>query len=207
VPRLSEVRRADATSSVVLAAYDYVFGDRCPVEEPGTTDGTRGDWWTTYALVPDVLEHAVQGFLLYRSPRRALDPRVRELAQLRVGVRARSSFVERQHARAALEAGLSEEAVRAVREGRVTGPGLTPAMSACLAYVDALVIGLGVVPSEVDRDLAGHFSDEEMLELTYIATLYLAHAVAAKALQLEDDGPASDGPGPPDPGPPEAPPG
>ena len=76
-----------------------------------------------------------------------------------------------------------------------------------LAYVDALVIGLGVVPSKVDGDLTGQFSDEEILELTYIATLYLAHAVAAKALRLEDDNPASHGPGPPDPGPPEAPPG
>ena len=187
MPRLSEVRRADATSPVVLAAYDFIFGDRCPVEVPGTSDGTRGDWWTTYALVPDVLEHAVQGFLLYRSARRALDPQVRELAQLRVGVRAGSAFVERQHRRAALAAGLSEEVVDAVRQGRVAAPGLTPAMSAALAYVDALVIGLGVVPSKVDTDLTGQFSDEEILELTYIATLYLAHAVAAKALRLEDD--------------------
>lgn len=58
------MRRLDATSPGVLAAYDFVFGDRCPVEQPGTADGTRGDWWTTYALVPDVLDHAVQGFLL-----------------------------------------------------------------------------------------------------------------------------------------------
>ena len=38
--------------------------------------------------------------------------------------------------------------------------------------------------------LTGQFGDEEILELTYIATLYLAHAVAAKALRLEDDNPA-----------------
>ena len=194
MPRLSEVRRSDTTSPVVLAAYDFIFGDRCPVEAPGTADGTRGDWWTTYALVPDVLDHAVQGFLLYASPDRALDPRVRELAQLRVGVRAQSAFVERQHTRAALAAGLPDEAVGAVRAGRVSGPGLTPAMSAALAYVDALVIGLGSVPPEVDRDLSGHFGDEEILELTYIATLYLAHAVAAKALQLEDDNPSTGDP-------------
>jgi alkylhydroperoxidase family enzyme len=185
------VRRADADSPVVLAAYDYVFGDdRCPVERPGTADGTRGDWWTTYALVPDVLQHAIDGFLLYRSRNRVLDPRVREAAQLRVGARAKSRFVERQHARAALDAGLSEEAVEAVRSGGSSAE-LTPAVCAALAYVDALVMYLGSVPPEADRELSKHFDDREVLELTYIATLYLAHAVASKALQLEDDNPSA----------------
>jgi alkylhydroperoxidase family enzyme len=192
VPKLSEVRRADTTSPVVLAAYDYVFGDdRCPVEQPGTADGTRGDWWTTYALVPDVLQHAIDGFLLYRSGSRLLDPQVREAVQLRVGAQAGSKFVERQHARAALEAGLSEDAVSAIRSSGF-GAGLSPAVSAALAYVDALVVDLGSVSPVVDRDLAEHFDDQQILELTYIATLYLAHAVACKALRLEDDDPAGD---------------
>jgi alkylhydroperoxidase family enzyme len=190
MPRLSEVRRADASSPVVLAAYDYVFGEgRCPVERPGTADGTRGDWWTTYALVPDVIQHAIDGFLLYRSPDRLLDPQVREAAQLRVGVLAKSRFVERQHARAAATVGLSEDAVAAIRSGEIAD--LTPAMSAALAYVEALVVGLGSVPPEVDQRLVEHFDDQEILELTYIATLYLAHSVASKALQLEDDNPAA----------------
>jgi alkylhydroperoxidase family enzyme len=191
VPRLSEVRRAEAASPVVLTAYDYVFGDHCPVEQPGTADGTRGDWWTTYALVPDVLGHAIDGFLLYRSPERVLGPRVREAAQLRVGVLVKSRFVERQHTLAARAAGLSDEAVEAIRSGGF-GAHLTSSTAAALAYVDALVTGLGSVPSEVDQALTEHFGDREILELTYIATLYLAHAVAAKALQLEDDNPAAE---------------
>ncbi len=191
MPRLSEVTRADASSPVVLGAYDFVFGDRCPVEQPGTADGTRGDWWTTYALVPDVLKHAIDGFLLYRSPDRALDPQVREAVQLRVGVCAKSRFVERQHARAARAAGLSEDAVRAIRSDGSTAD-LTPAMSAALAYVDALVDRLGSVPPDVDQRLTEHFDDGEILELTYIATLYLAHSVATKALQLEDDNPLAE---------------
>jgi alkylhydroperoxidase family enzyme len=192
VPKLSEVRRADTDSPVVLAAYDYVFGEgRCPVEDPGTADGTRGDWWTTYALVPDVLQHAIDGFLLYRSRNRLLDPQVREAAQLRVGARAASKFVERQHARAALEAGLSEDAVDAIRSGGSSAD-LTPAMVAALAYVDALVVGVGTVPPEVDRALTEHFDDRQILELTYVTTLYLAHAVASKALRLEDDDPAAE---------------
>jgi alkylhydroperoxidase family enzyme len=191
LPRLSEVARAEATSPVVLAAYDYVFGEgRCPVEQPGTKDGTRGDWWTTYALVPDVLRHAIDGFLLYRDQSRVLDPQVREAAQLRVGVRTGSKFVERQHARAALEVGLSEGAVATIRSGE-SGTDLTPAVAAALAYVDALVTDLGSVPPEIDQDLTEHFDDPQILELTYIATLYLAHAVASKALQLEDDDPSA----------------
>ena len=73
MPRLRQVSRAEAESKVVLKTYDLLFGDRDPVTEPGTTTGTSGDWWTVFALAPDVLEHANRGFALYRSPERKLD--------------------------------------------------------------------------------------------------------------------------------------
>src|ERR1700743_2779867 len=92
MPRLRQVPRAEATSDVVVKTYDLLFGDRDPVAEPGTNTGTRGDWWTVFALVPDVLEHANRGFALYRSPKRKLDPVLRELAQTRVGWAQSSPF-------------------------------------------------------------------------------------------------------------------
>ncbi len=49
--------------------YDCVFAGRDPVDEPGTETGSRGDWWPTFANSPDVLEHAVAGFRLYRKHR------------------------------------------------------------------------------------------------------------------------------------------
>ena len=45
--------------------YDQLFGDRDPVKEPGTSTGTPGNWWTIFALVPEVFNHAVAGFALY----------------------------------------------------------------------------------------------------------------------------------------------
>ena len=73
--------------------YDLLFGDRDPVSEPGTSDGTTGDWWTVFARVPDILEHSVQGFALYQSPTRHLAPLLRELGQARVGWASSSQFV------------------------------------------------------------------------------------------------------------------
>ena len=59
MPRLRQVPRSEATAEIVLSSYDYLFGDRDPVAEPGTSTGTPGNWWTVFALVPDVLKHAV----------------------------------------------------------------------------------------------------------------------------------------------------
>jgi hypothetical protein len=56
-----------------------MFGDRDPVEHRGSVTGTPGNWTTVFALVPDVFDHAVRGFALYRSPARMLDPKMREL--------------------------------------------------------------------------------------------------------------------------------
>ena len=73
MPRLRQVPRAEASASVAMV-YDMLFGEGvCPVETPGTVTGTPGDWWTVFALVPAVFEHACQGILLYRSPERILE--------------------------------------------------------------------------------------------------------------------------------------
>jgi alkylhydroperoxidase family enzyme len=93
MPRLHQVSRAEATAPIVTMMYDLLFEDRDPVAEPGTATGTRGDWWPAFANVPDILEHAVQGFGIYQSPRRVLDPVLRELGQARAGWAAGSQFV------------------------------------------------------------------------------------------------------------------
>ena len=33
-----------------------LFGERDPVDEPGTATGSPGDWWTVTALVPDLFD-------------------------------------------------------------------------------------------------------------------------------------------------------
>jgi hypothetical protein len=52
--RLRQVPKAEAPLEV-LQIYRQFFGERDPVAEPGTETGTPGDYWTTFALVPDLV--------------------------------------------------------------------------------------------------------------------------------------------------------
>lgn len=186
MPRLRQVARSETDDPMVLGMYDYLFGDRDPVAEPGTADGTPGDWWTVFALVPPVLTHCVQGFALYQSPERLLDPQLRELGQLRVGWARASRFVYSQHCKSARAAGVPEEQVQAVAHWPVAEC-FSPIERAVLAYTDALVLDGGRVADGVFDVLNDHLTDEQILELTYITALYDMHAVMSRALRTEFD--------------------
>jgi alkylhydroperoxidase family enzyme len=187
MPRLRQVPRSEAKAKVVLAMYDLLFGpDRDPVASPGTSSGTPGDWWTVFALVPEILDHCVRGFGIYRSPDRLLDPVLRELAQTRVGWARASQFVFSQHCKSCRELGISEERIAAIPSWSVATC-FSPLERAVLAYTDALVLGGGRVADGVFDALRSSLSDEQILELTYITCLYDMHAVMSKALRTEFD--------------------
>lgn len=186
MPRLREVPKSEAVDEVVLDSYELLFGDRDPVAEPGTATGTPGNWWTVFALVPDVLRHAVSGFQLYQSPDLRLTPQARELAQTRAGWLAGSQFVFSQHCKASRGVGISEEKIRAISSWSVSEL-FDDTERAILAYTDCLVGGLGRVPDDVFEALRRSLDDEQILELTYITCMYLMHAAIAKALRLEYD--------------------
>lgn len=186
MPRLHQVSRAEADAPIVTTMYDLLFGDRDPVAEPGTETGTPGDWWTAFANSPDVLEHAVQGFGLYRSSKRRIDPVLRELGQTRAGWAAQSQFVFSQHCKSCRTAGISEEKIAAIPSWSVATC-FTPIERAVLAYTDALVYDGGRVADGVFAALRAELSDEEILELTYITAMYDMHAVMSRALRTEFD--------------------
>ncbi len=184
--RIRPVPRDEVTSPLVRSMYDYLFGDRDPVAEPGTGDGTPGDWWTVMAVSPAAFEHAVGGILYYQSPERVLDPVHRELAQARIGWAAGSQFVYSQHCRAMRKHGFSEERIAAVAAWAAAE--CFDATERCvLAYADCLVYDHGRVPDALFDALRAALGDEAVVELTYIATLYLQHAVMTRALRLELD--------------------
>lgn len=166
--------------------YDLLFGDRDPVAEPGTETGTSGDWWTAFANVPDVFEHAVQGFGLYRSSKRRIDPVLRELGQTRAGWAAQSQFVFSQHCKSLRGLGVSEERIAAIPHWAAADC-FSPVERLVLAYTDCLVYDLGRVPDGLFAALREHLDDGQILELTYITSLYLQHAVMARALRTEFD--------------------
>ncbi len=186
MPRLRQVPKSEVTSPVVSSLYDFLFEGRDPVSEPGTWTGSPGDWWTVFALVPDVFDHAVKGFALYQSPERVLDPVLRELGQIRAGWAAGSQFVFSQHCKSLRDLGVDEEKIQAI-----------PSWSAAtcfddtervvLAYTDCLVYEHGRVPDELFDSLRSRLGDEAVLELTYITSLYFQHAVMSRALRTEFD--------------------
>ena len=115
MPVLRQVPRAEVTDETVLRYYDRLFGpDRDPVADPGTATGTPGDWWTVYALSPDIFQHAVDGFAVYRNPARSIDPVLRELGQTRAGWNKESQFVYSQHCKSLRGLGVSDEKIAAV---------------------------------------------------------------------------------------------
>jgi alkylhydroperoxidase family enzyme len=137
-------------------------------------------------LSPDCFRHAVLGFQLYRSADRKLDPKLRELGQLRAGWARGSRFVFSQHCKAARAVGLDEARIAAVPHWQ-TAEVFTP--------VERAVLGLHRLSRARRRAHAGrrlrraeeHLSDEEILELTYVTTLYEMHATICRALRLEYD--------------------
>lgn len=185
MPRLREVHAADA-HPFAQAVYRSLFGDRDPVEQPGTATGTPGNWWTVFALVPDAFDHTTAGFQFYRSPNRRLTPRLRELGQIRAGWNVGSRFVFSQHCKASRDAGFTEEQVQAIPSWSVHDC-WTPVDRALLAYTDCLTLQHGRVPDSLFAELKRHLSDEEILEFTYVTATYAMHATMSRALRLEYD--------------------
>ena len=186
MPRLREVPRSEADDDVVLPLYKFLFGDRDPVSEPGTDTGTRGDWWTVFANSPATLKHAAQGFAYYRSPDRKLDPVLREWGQAWAGWATGSQFVFSQHCKSLRGLGVGDEKIAALPNWQ-SSELFDARERLVLAYADRLVMHHGRVPEALFDQLRSEFSDEEILELTYITCLYFMHGVMSRALRTEFD--------------------
>lgn len=186
MPVLKQIPRSEVTDQVVLSYYDRLFGGRDPVAEPGTATGTPGDWWTVYAMSPDIFHHAVQGFALYRNPARRISPVLRELGQTRAGWVKQSQFVFSQHCKSLRGLGVSEEKIAAIPFWTVATC-FDDEERAVLAYADCLAQAGGRVPDEVFAKLKTFWDDEQIFEFTYITALYDMHAVITRALKMEFD--------------------
>ena len=189
MPRLRGVSKKNA-NEVVGKFYQALFGDRDPVKEPGTATGTPGNWWTVFALVPYIFEHATNHFGMFgmfaEKSVSQLDPITRELGILRAGYTQGSQFVFSQHCKAARRFGLSDDKISAIPHWQVS-PLFDEKERAILAWADALILQGGRSSDELFEALHSHLSDEDILELTYHVMGYNLHAVCCKALRLEYD--------------------
>jgi len=182
--RLSQVSKAEATPEV-LEIYRQFFGERDPVAEPGTATGTPGDYWTTFALVPDLLLMARNSLMTLLQPGRKLDPKLRELAILRTGIAGDSRFEYSQHLKVARMVGVPEEKLAAIK-GWVTSDLFTPVERAVMAATDEL-LARNLVEDETFAALRKHLSDPEILELFVVIGLWRMHGLIVRALHLEYD--------------------
>jgi alkylhydroperoxidase family enzyme len=182
--RLRQVAKAEA-SPEVLEVYTQFFGDRDPVAEPGTATGTPGDYWTTFALVPDLLQMARRDLLGLLQPGRKLDPQLRELAIVRTGIVGDSKFEYSQHMKVARMVGVAEEKLAAIK-GWTTSDLFSPAERAVMAATDE-IISRNLVEDATFAALQKHLSDAEILELFVVIGLWRMHGLIVRALHLEYD--------------------
>ena len=187
--RLKGVSKEDV-GGTIAKYYQALFGDRDPVKEPGTATGTPGNWWTVFAKVPYIFDHATSHFGMFGmfsdKSVSQLDPLARELGILRAGYVQGSQFVFSQHCKAARKFGLSDEKIAAIPHWQVS-PHFDEKEKSILAWADALVLQGGRASDELFDSLHSHLSEEDILELTYHVMGYNLHAVCCKALRLEYD--------------------
>jgi len=186
MPRLRQVPRGEVSAPRVLEAYAKHFGDRDPVSDPGTESGTPGNWWTVFALDPDLFGLVLDRHAWQFSDERQLDPVLRELALTRTGWAAGSVFVFSQHCKLLRRLGVSEERIAAVPAWS-NEDCYSAAERSVLGFTDDLVCGGGRVSDRRFAALKRELSDVAILELAFMITTYLQSATLCRALRLELD--------------------
>ena len=182
--RLRQVSLAEATPEI-KELYKQFFGDRDPVAKPGTATGTPGDYWTTFALVPDLLFNARDSLMKLMQPGRKLPAKLRELAIVRTGIVGDSRFEYSQHLKVARMVGVTEAKLAAIK-GWATSDKFNDAERAVMQATDEIV-GRNLVEDETFAALKSHLADEQILELFYVIGLWRMHGMIVRALHLEFD--------------------
>lgn len=187
MPRLRPVSRAETSDPLVLFMYDRKFPGRDPAIDPGVTaSGAPGNYEAVLAHSPDVLEHAVQGFYLKQTKGRKLPLRYMELAITRIGWDCGCRWMFSEHTKILRGLGLSEEALVAIPAWQ-TSDLFDPAERAVLAFADCIAFDHGRTPDALFAALSARFDEEQLVELAYIASMFMMNAGMIRALRLEHD--------------------
>jgi alkylhydroperoxidase family enzyme len=182
--RVRQVSLAEAAPEA-RKLYRQIFGDRDPVAQPGTGTGSPGDYWTTLALVPDLLKMSSDALFALLQPGRKLEPRFRELAILRTAIAGDCRFEYSQHLKVARTVGISDAKLKALKSW-ATSEHFDQAERAVMAAADEL-ISRNLVEDATFAALKRHFTDEQIVELFMVIATYRMHGLLVRALHLEFD--------------------
>jgi len=182
--RVRQVSLAEAAPEV-CKLYRQIFGDRDPVAQPGTGTGSPGDYWTTLALVPDILKMSSDALFALLQPGRKLEPRFRELAILRTAIAGDCRFEYSQHLKVARAVGISDAKLKALKSW-ATSEHFDQAERAVMAAADELICR-NLVEDATFAALKRHFTDEQIVELFMVIATYRMHGLLVRALHLEFD--------------------
>lgn len=187
MPRLRLVGRSEIDDPLVRFMYDRKFPGRDPATEPGVTaSGAPGNYEAVLAHSPDVLEHAVRGFYLKQTKKRRLPLRYIELAITRIGWACGCRWMFSEHSKILRGLDIPEAAIAAIPSWQLHD-GFDAADRAVLAYADCLALDHGRTPDALFAELQKHFGEEQLVELTYIASMFVMNAGMIRALRLEHD--------------------
>jgi alkylhydroperoxidase family enzyme len=182
--RVRQVPLAEATPEI-RKIYQLIFTDRDPVARPGTATGSPGDYWTTLALVPDILKMSSDVLFALLQPGRKLRAEHRELAILRTAIVGDCRFEYSQHLKLARQIGIPEDRLQAIKSW-ATSDRFDQAERAVMAATDEIV-GRNLVEDATFTALKHHLSDEQIVELFFVITTYRMHGMMVRALHLEFD--------------------
>jgi 4-carboxymuconolactone decarboxylase len=117
----------------------------------------------------------------------ALDPRLRELAVLRVAWRTRAPYEWAQHVRLATRLGVSPDEIDAIA-GRPDADVWTPLEARLLAATDQLIDGYRV-DGDTWNSLANDLDERQLVEFVFVVGTYtgLAMAFNSFGVQLDPD--------------------
>ena len=114
----------------------------------------------------------------------ALEGRLREIIIIRLGHLTRCQYVLRQHVPAlALADGLSLTECNALADWEAS-PFFSAGERAALSYADVMTRDI-VVPDEVFAQVARHFDNRQIVELTVLIGTYNMNARVLQALELD----------------------
>ncbi len=147
-------------------------------------DGDPGPLVASWAQVPELLDTALPfvGMILGAS---SLSVRYKELAILRTSALMQCRFCVNAHTEVAVDVGLSESEIRALRGELPLAEAFTATTEvALLRWIDAVAGGRGSVAQDIADAFTGQFADFEVVELTMLIGATLMLNRYASALQL-----------------------